>query len=122
MITGRTRERNGNLSRLNILYLYRRASLSLPPSCQPMASRQIPGGSRIAYSCRSYHLVTWQEALDIIIYLYRVIPFNETVPPSASNFFHPYHFPFAHILRISNLFMQGICTNVYTPFLHPKQM
>jgi len=53
---------------LNILYLYRRLS------CQPMASKQIPDESRIAYSCKSYHFVTWQEALDIIIYLYRVIP------------------------------------------------
>jgi len=52
------RERNGNLCHVKYI-------ISLP-SPQPMASKQIPDESRIAYSCRSYHFVTWQEALDII--------------------------------------------------------
>lgn len=93
-------------------------SLPFASLCQPMASKRIPDGSRIAYSRRSYHLVTWQEALDIIIYLYRVIPrvtklspFVVQLPSSLSLAV------FAH--SISFLFMQRIYTHVY-PFV-PKQ-
>lgn len=95
--------------------------ISLPCrlSRQPMASKQIPDGSRIAYSRRSYHLVTWQEALDIIIYLYRVIlRVKRNCPPSSSDFFRLYHFPFFRALYLI-IYARDLYERI--PLLRPKQ-
>lgn len=72
-----------------------------------MASKQISDGSRIAYSCRSYHLVTWQEALDIIIYLYRVIPRVTKLFPLRRQTSFVLTSPRLHVFHFVS-FMQGI--------------
>lgn len=66
MIIGRTRKK-----RQSVTFKY---IISLPFSSliQPVASRKISDGPFIP--AEANHLVTWQKALDIILYLYRVMP------------------------------------------------
>lgn len=95
--------------------------ISLPCrlSRQSMASKQILDGSWIAYFRRSYHLVTWQEAHDIIIYLYSDTACKTKLSPFVIRFLSSVSLP-VFPRTLPRYLCKGIHTNVHPSFVPNK--